>query len=220
MGPRGVTQFSKGAVAGRIAALALVMALATGGLAAAGVVSLPDLPTAASDRAEAVHEAIEQGGDPGEERCAFGLGIAAAASDGHGQVPTASEACERAGSGADAREARKADRPERGAQRRDQGAVTTQNSHSSFGDSVSGRATSGEPKNDGRAFGESVSEEAQQHAPALPPQAQDGRGTGETHSEQGRENGQAVSEQGRETGEALSEQGRQTGDTASGGRVP
>lgn len=218
MGPRGVTQSSKGAVAGRIAALALVIALATGGLAAAGVISLPDLPTSASDRAEAVHEAIEQGGDPAEERCAVGLGVAAAASDGHGQAPTASEACERAGS-ADAREARKADRPERGAQRRGQGAVT-QNSHSSFGDSVSDRATSGEPKNDGRAFGESVSGEAQEHAPALPPQAQNAPETGETRSEQGQENGQPFSEQGQETGEALAEQGRQTGDTASGGRVP
>jgi hypothetical protein len=204
MGPRGV-----------IAALALVIALATGGFAAAGVISLPDLPTAASDRAEAVHGAIEQGGDPAEERCAFGLGVAAAASDGHGEVPTASEACERAGSAAGTREARKADRPERGAQRRDQGAVT-QKSHSNFGDSVSERARSGEPKNDGRAFGQSVSGEAQEHAPALPPQAQNG----EIRSEQGRENGQAFSEQGQETGEALSEQGRQTGDTASGGRVP
>lgn len=219
MGPRGVTQFSKGAVAGRIAALALVIALATGGLAAAGVISLPDLPTAASDRAESVHEAIEQGGDPAEERCAFGLGIAAAASDGHGEVPMASDACQRAESAAGAREARKADRPERGAQRRDEGAVT-QNSHSSFGDSVSDRATSGEPKNDGRAFGESVSGEAQEHAPALPPQAQNGPEGGETRSEQGQENGQAFSEQGQETGEAFSEQGRQTGDTASGGRVP
>jgi hypothetical protein len=76
---------------------------------------LPDLPTSASDRAEAVHDALEQGGDPGEERCAFGLGIAAAASDGHGQVPTAGEACERAGSAAVARKARMADRAERGA---------------------------------------------------------------------------------------------------------
>ncbi|HET8820042.1 MAG TPA: hypothetical protein VFM57_00710 [Thermoleophilaceae bacterium] len=209
---------SRGAVAGRIAALTLVIAPATGGLAAAGVISLPDLPTAASDRAEAAHEAIGQGGDPAEERCAFGLGVAAAASDGQGQAPTASEACERAES-AGARDARKADRPERGAQRRDQGAVT-QNSHSSFGDSVSDRATSGEPKNDGRAFGESVSGEAQEHAPALPPQAQNAPETGEARSGQGQENAQAFSEQGQATGEALSEQGRQTGDTASGGRVP
>jgi hypothetical protein len=208
MGPRGIC-----------AALGLVIALATGGFAAAGVISLPDLPTAASDRAEAVHEAIEQGGDPAEERCAFGLGVAAAASDGHGKVPAASEACERAGSTADARAARKADRPERGAQRRDEAAVT-RNSHSSFGESVSERAKSGEPKTDGRAFGESVSEEAQEHAPALPPQAQNGPETGETRSEQGQANGQPFSEQGRQTGEALSEQGRQTGDTASGGRVP
>ena len=63
---------------------------------------------------------------------------------------------------------------------------------------MSGRATSGEPKNDGRAFGESVSDEAKGHAPALPPQAQNAP----------------------ETGEALSEQRRQTGDNASGGRVP
>ena len=220
MGPRGDTQTSKRAVAGRIAALALVIALATGGLTAAGAISLPDLPTAASDRAEAVHDAIEQGGNPGEERCAFGLGIAAAASDGHGQVPTASEACGKAESAADRRAARKADRPERGAEGRRQGAVTTRNSHSSFGESVSERAKAGEPKNDGRAFGESVSDEAQEHAPALPPQAQNGPETGETQSEQGRENGQAFSERSQETGEAMSEQGRETGDTASGGRVP
>ena len=157
---------------------------------------MPDLPTSASDRAEAVHEALEQGGDSAGERCAFGLGTAAAASDGHGEVPTASEACGRAGSAANARAERKADRPDRGAQRRRQGAVTPQNSHSSFGESVSERATSGEPKNDGRAFGESVSEEAQEHAPALPPQAQNGAETGEIRSEQGQENGQAFSEQG------------------------
>ena len=85
---------------------------------------------------------------------------------------------------------------------------------------MSDRATSGEPKNDGRAFGESVSDEAKGHAPALPPQAQNAPETGETHSEQGQETGQAFSEQGQETGEALSEQRRQTGDNASGGRVP
>ena len=220
MGPRGATQTRKGAFAGRIAALALVIALATGGLAAAGAISLPDLPTSASERAEAVHDAIEKGGDPGDERCAFGLGVAAAASDGHGQVPTASEACERAESAADRRAERKADRPERGAQGRRQGAVTTRDSHSNFGESVSERATAGVPKDDGRALRKSVSDDAPGHAPAPPPQAQNGPETGETHSEQGQENGQAFSEQGRETGEAMSEQGRQTGDNASGGRVP
>lgn len=195
----------------------MVIVLATCGFAAAGVISLPDLPTAASDRAEAVHDAIEQGGDPSEERCAFGLGVAAAASDGHGEVPTPAEACEKADTDRDARTQRKA---ERGAQRGGEGTVTTQNSNNDFGESVSDRATAGEPKEDGRAFGESVSGEAKQHAPALPPQAQNGPDTGETRSEQGGENGQAFSEQGQETGEAMSEQGRQTGDTASGGRVP
>lgn len=219
MGPRQIAQFSRGSAGGRIAALALVITLATGGLAAAGVVSLPDLPTAVSDNAESVHEAIEQGGDPANERCAFGLGIAAAASDGHGEVPAASEACESGASGADARVERKADRPERGAQRRRQGAVP-QDSHRSFGDSVSERATSGEPQSDGRAFGQSVAEEAKELAPAPAPQAQNGPESGETASEQGRENGQAFSEQGQETGEAFSEQGRQTGDDASGGRGP
>ena len=201
---------------GATATFALVIVLATCGFAAAGVISLPDLPSSASDRAEAVHDAIEQGGDPSEERCAFGLGVAAAASDGHGEAPTASEACEKAESARDARTQRKA---ERGAQRGGEGTVT-QNSHSSFGDSVSDRATAGEPKEDGRAFGESVSGEAKQHAPALPPQAQNGPETGETRSEQGGENGQAFSEQGQETGEALSEQGRGIGRHASGGRVP
>lgn len=179
---------------GATATFALLIALATGGLATAGVVSLPDLPDAASDRAEAVHDALERGDRPGP---------ASQASDA-----------------AKARVERKADRSERGAQRGGQGTVTTQNSHNDFGDTVSDRATAGEPKEDGRAFGESVSGEAKQHAPALPPQAQNAPENGEARSEQGGENGQAFSEQRQETGEAMSEQGRQTGDTASGGRVP
>lgn len=51
----------------KLAALTIVAALATGGLAAAGAIELPNpLPDQASDQAKAVHEAI-QGSDPAAE---------------------------------------------------------------------------------------------------------------------------------------------------------
>ena len=179
----------------QIAGLALATASTTAGLAVAGVVSLPDLPEAASDRAESVHQTLEQGGHPGP--------------------------AEQAGqSEAGARSERRSDRRPDSATRARTERASQAGSHDDFGESVSQRAMSGEPQEDGREFGESVSTEARERTPAPAPQAETGRETGQAIAEQGGANGQAPPAQGPETGQTAGEQGRQIGDTASGGRVP
>jgi hypothetical protein len=218
-----MTRMRTAALAAKLAAVTLVAALATGGLAAAGVISLPELPGAASDQAKSVHEAIEKGGDPTQERCAFGLQIAQAATDGQGDVPSAQEACEKANAKSEARGQRG-----KGTSARRNGDVGVQqngaqpdpNKLRSFGDSVSDRATGGEPKQGGRAFGESVSGDAQELVPHPTPQTGAGPQTGESHSQQGQQTGESHSQQGQQTGESFSQDGRETGDNASGGRVP
>jgi hypothetical protein len=62
-----MTRTRTATIAVKLAALSIVAALATGGLAAAGAIELPNpLPDQASDQAKAVHEAI-QGSDPAAE---------------------------------------------------------------------------------------------------------------------------------------------------------
>ncbi len=62
-----MTRTRTATIAVKLAALSIVAALATGGLAAAGAIELPNpLPDQASDQAEATHEAI-QGSDPAAE---------------------------------------------------------------------------------------------------------------------------------------------------------
>src|SRR5688500_1030831 len=61
-----VNRFRTATLAFKLGALTLLAAFMTGGLATAGVIDLPDsLPGAASDRATAVHDAID-GADPSE----------------------------------------------------------------------------------------------------------------------------------------------------------
>ena len=200
-------------IAAKLAALSLVAVFATGSLAAAGVISLPNpLPDQASDRAKAVHEAID-GSDPSEERCAFGLSVAEAASGGNGNRPSSTDACESEnGTGeAEAQEGRGNANAARagdvGTQQEHERAQPVEGAGEAFGDSVSDRASGGEPQEGGREFGESVSDEAQQLVPRPTPQG-------------GSETGDTQSKSGQETGETQSEAGRGIGDDASGGRVP
>ncbi len=205
------------ALAVKLAALTLVAAIATGGLAAAGVISLPNpLPDQASDRADAVHKEID-GSDPSAERCAFGLSVAEAASDGNGNLPSSADACESEnGTGeAAAQEGRgKSDAARNGdvGTQQHEGAQPEEGAGEAFGDSVSDRAGGGEAESQGgEEFGDSVSDDAQQLVPRPSPQ---------TTPEGGRETGESFSEQGQETGETQSQGGQETGDNASGGRVP
>ena len=138
----------------KLAALSIVAALATGGLAAAGAIELPNpLPDQASDQAKAVHEAI-QGSDPAAEHQNAG----ADAQEENGKLED---------EGVDA-----------------QGADPQEGAGQAFGDSVSDRASGGEPKENGREFGESVSDEAQQLVPRPEPEAQGGPETGEENAQE------------------------------------
>jgi hypothetical protein len=143
-------------IAAKLAALSLVAAFATGGLAAAGVIDLPNpLPDQASDRSKAVHETID-GADPAEST---GLAI-----------------------GSDAQPESAGDEGDVGAQAN--GAEPEEGAGQEFGDSVSDRASGGEPQEGGSEFGESVSDEAKQLVPRPEPEPLGGPETGETHSQQ------------------------------------
>jgi hypothetical protein len=197
-----MTRFRNAALTAKLAALTLTAALATGGLATAGVISLPDsLPGSASDKAETVHDAID-GSDPSEERCAFGQEVAEAASDGKSD-PQA-DACGDAGATAEDRGGKSGD-----VEAQQNGADPEEGAGREFGDSVSNRATGGEPKEDGREFGDSVSDEAQQLVPRPEPQPE----SGETQSQQGQE----LREQGQENGESFSQGGRDIAESHGGG---
>jgi hypothetical protein len=199
------TRFRNAALTARLAALTLIAALATGGLATAGVISLPDsLPGAASDKAEDVHEAID-GSDPSAESCAFGQEVAEAASDGKSNPQD--DAC--AEGGATTEDRGRSDDVDV----QQNGATPEEGAGAAFGDSVSDRASGGEPSDGGGDFGESVSEEAQQLVPRPTPQLQGGADTGETQSQQGQELG----EQGGETGESFSQGGRDIAESHGGG---
>lgn len=175
-----VTRFRTAAPLAKLAALTIVAAFATAGLATAGAIDLPDsLPGSSSDRANAVHQTIE-GVDASETapgtliEPAGGQG-AAAADEEHGKSEESAQAKE---NGADS-----------------EGAA--------FGDSVSDRATAGEPKDDGRAFGDSVSEEAKQLGTDPASEPQGSRETGETHSQEGgSETGQTHSQEGQANAES------------------
>src|SRR5215213_8541773 len=133
----------------KLAALTVVAALAMGSLAAAGVIELPNpLPDQSSDKAEAVHDAI-QGSDPAAEH------QNAAAPEENGKLESAEDEGDAQAEGAD---------PQEGAGQ-------------AFGDSISDRASGGEPKEGGRDFGDSVSDEAQQLVPR--PEPQGSRETGD-----------------------------------------
>jgi hypothetical protein len=188
-----MTRFRTAALAVKLAALTLVAALATAGLATAGVISLPEsLPGVSSDRATAVHDAI-QGSDPAEDGCAFGQGVAETASD-EAANPQESACGAGAESAASAEEHGKPESEDVEAQ----GATPEEGAGADFGESVSDRASGGEPQGgDGRDFGESVSDEAQELVPR--PEPQGGPETGEIESEQGQETGETRSQQGQET---------------------
>jgi hypothetical protein len=168
-----VTRFRTAAPLVKLAALTIVGAFATAGLATAGgVIDLPDsLPGSSSDRANAVHDAID-GVDASETHPgtlidpAEGAG---ASTEDHGKSAEAQE------NGAD---------PEEGAGQ-------------AFGDSVSDRATGGEPKDDGGAFGDSVSEEAKNLVDT--PEPQGSQETGETNAQGAPETGETHSQQGQDT---------------------
>lgn len=160
----------------KLAALTIVAALATGGLAAAGAIELPNpLPDQASDQADATHEAI-QGSDPAAEH----QNAAAEAQDENGKLESAEDDVDA------------------------QGADPQEGAGQAFGDSVSDRASGGEPKESGREFGESVSDEAQQLVPR--PEPQGGPETGEENAQE------------QETPEPQGS--RETGDEAAGTHVP
>jgi len=190
-----VTRFRTAALGIKLAALTLFAALATGGLATAGVISLPDsLPGVASDRAKAVHEAID-GSDPSEERCAFGHRVAEAASGGAANPEE--NGCDSAEVAAE--DAAAKDSAGKSVEAQQNGATPEEGAGQAFGDSVSDRASGGEPKDGGgRAFGESVSDEAQQ----LVPRPQAGPETGETQSQEAQETGDTRSQGGREIAES------------------
>ena len=190
----------------KLAALSAVAVLATSGLAAAGVIELPNpLPGQASDRAEGVHEAI-QGSDPAAEHCAFGLSVAEAASNGHGNQPSSADACEQE-NGAD-QAAANGEHGKSGEEHGKSGDVEAQQNGADpdsdagreFGDSVSDRATGDEPQGgDGREFGESVSGEAKELVDT--PEPQGGQETGETHSQEGQANTEEHAQGSPETGQ-------------------
>ncbi len=166
----------------KLAALTIVAALAMGSLAAAGVIELPNpLPDQSSDKSEAVHEAI-QGSDPAAEH----QNAAADAQDENGKLESTEDEGDADAQGAD---------PQEGAGQ-------------AFGDEVSDRASGGEPKDGGREFGESVSDEAQQLVEHPGPQAQGGPETGEENAQ----------EQETETPEPQGS--RDTGDEAAGEHAP
>lgn len=184
-----MTRFRTAALAVKLAALTIVAALATAGLATAGVISLPEsLPGVSSDKATAVHDAI-QGSDPAENGCAFGQGVAETASD-EAANPQGSACGAGAESAASADEHGKPESESEDVEAQESGATPEEGAGEEFGDSVSDRASGGEPtEGGGREFGESVSDEAQQLVPRPSPEAepQGGAETGETHSEQGQE---------------------------------
>jgi hypothetical protein len=165
----------------KLAALTIVAALAMGSLAAAGVIELPNpLPDQSSDKANAVNEAL-QGSDPAAEH----QNAAADAQEENGKLESTEDEGDVDAQGAD---------PQEGAGQ-------------AFGDSVSDRASGGEPKEGGREFGESVSDEAQQLVPR--PEPQGGPETGEENAQQ------------EETQETPEPQGsRETGEEAAGTHAP
>ena len=203
------------ALATKLASLTLVAAFATGGLAVAGVISLPNpLPDQASDRAKDVHDAID-GSNPAEERCAFGLAVAEAASDGNGDRPSSSDACEQENSSSQEAKS-EAERGKSGEEHgksdaaRENGDVETQQNGAhpvegagrEFGDSVSDDATTGVPRDGGgRGFGESVSGGAKELVPR--PTPPNGAETGETQSQEGQANGETRAQGGPETGQTI-----------------
>jgi len=166
----------------KLAALTIVAALAMGSLAAAGVIELPNpLPDQSSDKSKAVHEAI-QGSDPATEH----QNAAAEAQGENGKLESTEDEGDADAQGAD---------PQEGAGQ-------------AFGDSVSDRASGGEPQEGGREFGESVSDEAQQLVPRPEPQAQGSPETGEENS------------QAQETETPEPQGSRETGDEAAGEHAP
>jgi hypothetical protein len=194
-----MTRTRTAALATKLAALTLVAVFATGGLAIAGVISLPNpLPDQASDRAEGVHDAI-QGSDPSEERCAFGLSVAEAASDGHGNQPSSTDACEQEASQTEATaDNGKSEQGDVEAQQN--GAQPDPGAGREFGESISDRANGGEPQGgDGREFGESVSGEAKEFVDT--PESQGGPETGETNSQEGQANAEEHAQGSPEAGQ-------------------
>ena len=140
------------------------------------------LPDQSSDKSTAVHEAI-QGSDPAAEH----QNSAADAQEENGKLESTEDEGDADAQGAD---------PQEGAGQ-------------AFGDSVSDRATAGEPKEGGREFGESVSDEAQQLVDHPEPDAQGGPETGEENSQE------------QETDTPGGPQGsRETGDEAAGEHAP
>ncbi|MGH3116920.1 MAG: hypothetical protein ACRDQ2_07365 [Gaiellales bacterium] len=193
----------------KLAALSAVAVLATSGLAAAGLIELPNpLPGQASDRAGAVHEEI-QGSDPAAEHCAFGLSVAEAASDGNGNQPSSSDACEQengpqAEENSAAEHGKSDEARERNAGEQDDVEAQQNGAEpgdgSDFGDTVSDRAAGGEPRGgDGGDFGESVSGGAKDLVTT--PEPQGGAETGETNSQEGRANAETNAQGGPETGQ-------------------
>lgn len=172
-----VTRFRTAAPAVKLAALTVIGAFACGGLATAGVIDLPDsLPGSASDRATAVHDAID-GVDASETHPGTLIEPAGSANEASSE--------EHGKSG------------EKGAEAQDNGA--TPGDGAAFGDGVSDRASGGEPKADGHAFGESVSGEAKELVDT--PEPQGSQETGETNSQGGQETGETHSQQGQDTAE-------------------
>ena len=197
-----VTRFRNAALAVKLAALTVVAALATGGLATAGVISLPEpLPGVASDDAKTVHEAIDvDGSDPSEERCAFGQRVAEAASDGTSDAE-ACDAAETADQGAERRGASGK------VEARQNGADPEDGAGQAFGESVSDHATGGEldepgTEQAGKEFGESISDEAEELVPRPSPQPEGGVETGESNSQLGQQTGESFSEGGRDIAES------------------
>lgn len=217
-----VTRIRTTTLAAKLAAATLVAVLATGGLAAAGFISLPDSSSPdddASQTAKDVHDAIINGGNPAEKRCGFGLSVAEAASGGEGDRPDAEVVCNvdaRVESGKS--NAARGEGNGKGNSARGGGDVGTQEhggphpDGQDFGDAVSESATTGggkygDPRDNGQAFGDAVSEDAQKLGPRPEP-SQGGRGeTGEGFSQQGQNGGNASN-------------GLETAGDASGGRAP
>ena len=168
-----MTRFRTAALAAKLAALSLFAALMTGGLATAGVI---DLPGSASDRADAVHEAID-GADPSETPPGTLIepaGGAQASDEEHGKSQ---------------------DEHGKSVEAQENGADSEGHT---FGDTISDEASGGVPKDDGRAFGERVSGEAKD----LGAEPQGGPEIGETHSQGSQETGETHSQAGQDIAES------------------
>jgi hypothetical protein len=168
-----VTRFRMAAPAAKLAGLTVIAAAMTGGLATAGVIDVPDsLPGSASDRADAVHEAID-GVDASETHP--GTLIEAAS----GQSQASSKSAEAKENGADgAGQAfgdSVSDRASGGEPKDDGGA---------FGESVSGEAK----------------ELVDHPEPTTEPQGS--RETGDTQSQTGQETGETQSQTGQNIAES------------------